>query len=195
MSQEDVAVVQSAYEAFRRGDVQAIFALLHPEIELYQSEWVPWGGKYKGHEEAGYFFSNLTETIESRVDPDQFIDDEEGHVVAVGHTRGSVRTTRREFEVPIVHVWTIREGKALKFEAYIATFQMRVALALPSVFPRILYAGSLVFGNMPSIGSSANRGTTRLPSLAARAKALARSPGRLVGGLSRPRASLLRGSR
>lgn len=130
MSQEDVAVVQSAYEAFRRGTVQAIFALLHPEIELYQSEWVPWGGKYKGHEEAGYFFSNLTETIESRVDPDQFVDDEEGHVVAVGHTRGSVRTTRREFEVPIVHVWTIKEGKALRFEAYIDTSQMRVALGL-----------------------------------------------------------------
>jgi uncharacterized protein len=130
MSQEDIAVVQSAYEVLRRGDVQAIFALLDPEIELYQSEWVPWGGKYKGHEEVGYFFSNLTQTIESRVDPDQFIDDEEGHVVAVGYTRGSVRATRREFEVPIVHVWTIREGKAVKFEAYIDTFQMRVALGL-----------------------------------------------------------------
>ena len=130
MSQEDVAVVQGAYEAFRREDVQAIFGLLHPEIELYQSKWVPWGGKYKGHEEAGYFFSNLTQTIESRVDPDQFIDDEEGHVVAVGHTRGSVRATRREFEVPVVHVWTIREGKADKFEACIDTFQMRVALGL-----------------------------------------------------------------
>ena len=72
----------------------------------------------------------MTETIESRVDLDQFIDDEEGHVVAVGHTRGSVRATRREFEVPVVHVWTIREGKADKFEAYIDIFQMRVALGL-----------------------------------------------------------------
>src|SRR5829696_3284044 len=118
MSQEDVAVVQGAYEAFRREDVRVIFALLHPEIELYQSEWVPWGGKYKGHEEVGYFFSKLTETIEPRVDPDQFIDDEEGHVVAVGHTGGRVHATRREFEVPAVHVWRIKEGKALKFLAY-----------------------------------------------------------------------------
>jgi len=130
MSQEDVAIVQSAYEAFRRGDVQVIFALLHPEIELYQSEGVPWGGKYKGYEEVGYFFSKLTETIEPRVDPDQFSDDEEGYVVAVGHTRGSVHATRREFEVPAVHVWTITEGKAVKFEAYIDTFKMRVALGL-----------------------------------------------------------------
>ena len=97
MSQEDVAVVRSVYEAFRRGDVQAIFGLLHPEIELYQSERVPWGGTYKGHEQAGYFFSKLTETVESRFDPDQFIDDEEGHVVAVGHTRGIVHATGREY--------------------------------------------------------------------------------------------------
>ena len=130
MSQEDVAVVQGAYEAFRREDVQAIFGLLHPEIELYQSKWVPWGGKYKGHEEVGYFFSKLTGTIESMVVPDQFIDDEEGHVVVIGHTRGSVRATGREFEVPAVDVWTIREGKAVKFEAYIDAFQMRVALGL-----------------------------------------------------------------
>jgi ketosteroid isomerase-like protein len=130
MSQEDVTVVQSAYEAFRRGDVQAIFALLHPEIELYQSKRVPWGGKYKGHEEAGHFFSKLTENIEPRVEPDQYIDDEEGDVVAVGYTRGSVRATGREFEVPAVHVWTIREGKAVKFEAYIDALQMRVALGL-----------------------------------------------------------------
>ena len=61
---------------------------------------------------------------------DEFIDDEEGHIVAVGHTRGVVRATGREFEVPAVHVWTIREGKAVKFEAYVDTFQMRVALGL-----------------------------------------------------------------
>ena len=88
------------------------------------------GGKYKGYEEVVYFLSKLTETIEPRVDPDQFIDDEEGYVVAVGHSRGSVHATRREFEVPAVHVWTIREGKALKFVAYIVTFQRRVALGL-----------------------------------------------------------------
>jgi ketosteroid isomerase-like protein len=130
MSQENVAVVRSAYNAFSSGNVQTIFDLLHPEIEIYQSEGVPCGGKYKGHQEIGNFFEKLTETIESRVEPDQFIDDEAGHVVAVGHTRGRVRATGREFDVPAVHVWTIREGKAVKVEAYIDTAEMRVALGL-----------------------------------------------------------------
>jgi ketosteroid isomerase-like protein len=130
MSQENVAVVRSADNAFSSGNVQTIFDLLHPEIEIYQSEGVPCGGKYKGHQEIGNFFEKLTETIESRVEPDQFIDDEAGHVVAVGHTRGRVRATGREFDVPAVHVWTIREGKAVKVEAYIDTAEMRVALGL-----------------------------------------------------------------
>ena len=72
----------------------------------------------------------VTETIVSRIEPDQFIDDDAAHVVAVGHTRGRVRATGREFDVPAVHVWTIREGKAVKFEAYIDTAEMRVALGL-----------------------------------------------------------------
>ena len=130
MSQENVAVVRSAYDAFRRGNVQMIFHLLHAEIEIYQSEGVPWGGTYKGHQEIASFIEKLTETIESRVEPDQYIEDEAGHVVAVGHTRGRVRATGREFDVPAVHVWTIREGKAVKFEAYIDTAEMRVALGL-----------------------------------------------------------------
>ena len=88
------------------------------------------GRDVQGTRGSRYFFSKLTETVESRFDPDQFIDDEEGHVVAVGHTRGIVHATGREFEVPAVHVWTLREGKAVKFEAYIDAFQMRVALGL-----------------------------------------------------------------
>jgi ketosteroid isomerase-like protein len=132
MSQENVAVVRSAYDAFRRGNVQMIFHLLHTEIEIYQSEGVPWGGIYKGHQEIASFFKKLTETIESRVEPDHLIDDDAGHVVVVGHTRGRVRGTGREFDLPTVHVWTIREGKVVKFEAYIDTAEMRVALGLVS---------------------------------------------------------------
>lgn len=130
MSQKNIAVVRSAYDAFSSGNVQSIFDLLHPEIEIYQSEGLPWGGRYKGHQEIGSYLKKVTETIESKVEPDRFIDDEAGHVVAVGHTRGRVRATGREFEVPVVHVWTIREGKAVKFEAYIDTAEMRVALGL-----------------------------------------------------------------
>jgi uncharacterized protein len=130
MSEANVALVRSLYDARKRKDIQTIFELLHAEAEFYQSKQVPWGGTYKGHEEIGNFYSKLTETIDSRLDVDEFVDDAEDHVVAVGYSRGRVRDTGREFEVSAVHVWTIRDGKVVKFEAYIDTPKMRVALGL-----------------------------------------------------------------
>lgn len=127
MSQGNVTVVRNVYDAFRRGDIQAIFDALDPEVEFYQSDEIPWGGQYHGHKEVGVFFQKLTSTIESKVDPDQFVDSGD-HVVAVGHTRGRVRATGKEFEVPAVHVWTLRNGKTVRFEAYIDNPRMIAAL-------------------------------------------------------------------
>ncbi len=128
MSEENVEILRGGYEAFRRGDIQAVPELFDPEIEIYQSERLPWGGSYKGPEEVGQFFAKLTETIESEVDPDQFVDDEEDHVVVFGRSRGKVRATGREFDVAAVHVWTMRDGKAVRFESYVDTPKMREAL-------------------------------------------------------------------
>jgi ketosteroid isomerase-like protein len=56
--------------------------------------------------------------VESRVDIDDIIDAGE-HIVAVGHSRGRVRASGNAFEVAVVHVWTMRQGKALRFENYL----------------------------------------------------------------------------
>jgi hypothetical protein len=127
MSQANVELVRSGYEAFRRRDFAAVFQLLDTEVEVYQSEEIPWGGRYRGHTEVQQFFARLTQTIESRVDPDQFIDAGD-RIVAVGHSRGTVHATGKAFEVPAVHVWTVRGGKAVRFEAYIDNPAMLRAL-------------------------------------------------------------------
>ena len=59
MSQENVRTIRSLYEAFGRKDLPAIFAVLHPQVELYQSALLPWGGIYRGQEEAKRFFTTL----------------------------------------------------------------------------------------------------------------------------------------
>lgn len=130
MPQETVAVVRDIYDAFARGDVEAIFGLVHPEVRLYQSDQLPWGGEYREHEGFGEFLTKLTSTVESKLETGLFIDDEDGHVVQVGRTRGKVRATGKEFDVPEIHVWTIEEGKAIRYEAYIDTKMMREALDL-----------------------------------------------------------------
>ena len=127
MSDENVSIVRRSYEAFRRRDLPTVIALLDPEVEYYQSDEVPWGGRYYGHAGVAEFFQKLTSAIESHVDPDQFVDAGD-HVVAVGHTRGTVRATGKDFEVPAVHVWRLRDGKVVRFEAYIDNPRMLAAL-------------------------------------------------------------------
>jgi ketosteroid isomerase-like protein len=118
MSQEDVRTIRGLYDAFGRKDLPAIFAILHPQVEFYQSALLPWGGVYRGQEEATRFFTTLVEHVESRVDIDDIIDAGE-HIVAVGHSRGRVKASGNAFEVAVVHVWTMRQGKALRFENYL----------------------------------------------------------------------------
>ncbi len=127
---DDVRTVKDIYGAFGRGDVPAIFGLFHPEAEVYQSARLPWGGEYRGHEELGVFLSKLTSAVESEVETGRFIDDEDGHVVQIGHTRGTVRETGAQFEVPGTHVWTVQDGKVKRFESYVDTAKMRAVLGL-----------------------------------------------------------------
>lgn len=128
MPENSLAVVRAIYDAFARGDFETIF--VHPEVELYQSSRLPWGGEYRGHEGFGEFLTKLAGTIESKVEIGVLLDDEESHIVQIGRTRGKVRATAREFDVPETHVWTVEDGKAIRYEAYLDTRMMREALGL-----------------------------------------------------------------
>ena len=77
--------------------------------------------------EVGAFLQKLTSAIESKFKADQFVDSGD-QVVAVGYTRGVARATGKEFEVPAVHVWTLKNGKVLRFDAYIDNPRMIAAL-------------------------------------------------------------------
>ena len=69
----------------------------------------------------------LISAIESKFNADQFVDSGD-QVVAVGYTRGIARPTGKEFGVPAVHVWTLKNGKIFRLEAYIDNPVMIAAL-------------------------------------------------------------------
>ncbi len=125
-----VAVVRDIYDAFGRGDLPGIFALVHPKATIYQSSRLPWGGRYDGHAGMAEFLGKLTGVVASRVTTERFIDDEEGHVVAIGVTAGHVLATGRPFAVRETHLWTVADGLVTRFESYIDTGAMREALGL-----------------------------------------------------------------
>jgi ketosteroid isomerase-like protein len=127
VSVSNVALVQELYDAFARRDVPAILARLHPEVELHQTELVPWGGHYRGHAGAGEFFGRVVAAIDSAVSIERFVDADD-HVAAVGRTRGRTRERGIAFDLAIVHVWTVREGRITRLEVFIDTPAMLEAL-------------------------------------------------------------------
>lgn len=124
---DPVQAVRAIYAAYARRDVTTLFAAFSPEIEVHQSELLPWGGRYQRLSGARSFFARLIDHIESQMEPLQFVPAGE-QVVVVGRTRGSVRANGAVFDVAAVHVWTLHAGKATRFEAYIDTPAMLAAL-------------------------------------------------------------------
>jgi hypothetical protein len=130
MLEKNIELIRGGYDAYARGDFPAVFALLHPEVEIRQTELLPWGGTYHGHEQAREFFRKLNECIEGRPEPEEFIpagDD----VVVVGRLRGRARASGRSYDLKIVHLWSIEGRQVVRFAAFIDTRGMLSALTVP----------------------------------------------------------------
>jgi uncharacterized protein len=128
MNSPAVLVVKEIYEAFSRRDVAKAFSYFAPDIEMVQTPALPWGGTYHGHDGARQFFERLTQRINSKVTIERIIDAIE-HVVVIGRTAGQVNATGISYDVPLAHVWSVREGRVWRVEFHIDTPLMLEALS------------------------------------------------------------------
>ncbi|MGZ4758861.1 MAG: nuclear transport factor 2 family protein [Acidimicrobiales bacterium] len=123
----EIDVVQRIYAAMADRDVGTLFELLDPGIVVTQDPRLPWGGRHVGHDGYATFGLALTGTIESAVTTEAiFMADDE--VIQAGRTRGTVQANGATFDIPEVHRWTIRDGKAVGAHFAIDTAAMLEAL-------------------------------------------------------------------
>jgi ketosteroid isomerase-like protein len=127
----NTSVVRRGYEAYAKRDFAAVFALLHPEVEIVQTPLLPWGGAYRGHAGAREFFGKLGELTEAVPEPSTYISAGDD-VVVVARRRGRVRATGAPIDLDVAHVWTVKDGLAVRFAAYIDTPAMLAALGAPA---------------------------------------------------------------
>jgi ketosteroid isomerase-like protein len=131
MSQENVELVRRGYDAFARGDVDAVLADLDQEIEVLSWPGIAGEDSYHGH--AGflaYAAGWLESWDEYRLSPEEIIDAGDRVVViyrAVGRGRGS----GIEVETQLGHLWTIRDGKAVRLDIYRTRAEALEAAGLP----------------------------------------------------------------
>jgi ketosteroid isomerase-like protein len=127
MYRKPTQTVQELYDAFARRDLLRVFSLLSPDIEIVQSEELPWGGLYRGHDGARQFFAKLGSHINSTLDIERLIDAED-HVVAIGWTHGTVNATGASYRVPTAHVWRVRDSLVIQTQFFIDNPNMLEAL-------------------------------------------------------------------
>jgi ketosteroid isomerase-like protein len=123
---EMAEVMRGAYEAFSRGELDAVVDLLHPEVE-----WVPPTDSVEPHPLRGrdavreYLAPNIFE--EQSAEPLELI--EEGdRVLVVARVRARARGSGIEIDQVVYHLFTIENGLAVRFSAHIDRNQALAAL-------------------------------------------------------------------
>ena len=111
----NLASVRAVYDAFAKGDVPAVLGFLNPGVEWTEAEGFPYGGTYVGPQAVleNVFMRLGTEWEGFAAVPGEFIDGGDA-VVALGEYSGKYKATGKSFRANFAHVWTIREGKAVK---------------------------------------------------------------------------------
>jgi len=119
----NLAVVQKLYEAFGRGDLPTILSHIAEDVTwkyLGPAE-IPFGGTRHGRDQVAQFFAAIAESLEVQdFGIDQFVVQGDT-VVALGHERMHVKATGRTYNTDWAHVFTLRDGKVVKFSEYADT--------------------------------------------------------------------------
>ncbi len=110
MSDENVELVRSIYEAFNRRDWDAGFRDAHPDFE-FTIQRGPSTGTHRGREEVQGLLEDQAAAFDVWiVEPERFFETGDRIVAFVRfHLRPKGSTA--EFEIRIGHLWTIRDGK------------------------------------------------------------------------------------
>ena len=115
---DNVEMVQGAYEAFGRGDIQALMENFADDIEWHSPEPLPQHIDARGPEDVGQFFQSVADNwSDFQVDLDDICASGD-RVCAIGHAAGKL--DGGEAEYGFVHAWTIRDGKLARFDEYVA---------------------------------------------------------------------------
>ena len=113
-------IVLGLYQALAERNLEGLSAVIDPAIVVQQSEALPWGGVYRELEGFHRFFGTVLQYLDSTVAIERLI--EAGNQVAVvGRTRGMVRANGRAFDVPLVHLYELRDHRIVRSTILIDT--------------------------------------------------------------------------
>lgn len=124
MSQDNVTLVRGMYEAFQRGDIEAIAAIMAPDAEwqvMGRPEDYPTFGKWTGPGGVRDFFRLVADTQDMKEFTTREFLGLGDHVVVTGHYEWVVRNTGSSFDAEWCHLLTVTNGKVTRFREFTDT--------------------------------------------------------------------------
>jgi len=122
-------IVKGHYDANDRKDLDGMIADFAPDIQWTEMDGFPCRGTFIGTQEVienvfavlGRDFEDFAFTLENLLDAGN-------SVVGVGNYHGTYRATGKSFNIRVVHVWHVSEGRIDRFEQFTDTLRMAEAM-------------------------------------------------------------------
>ena len=120
MTREAVEVTRRAFQAFDDGGLEAVFAVLAPDIEWTVRADLPDAGTYHGHAEVSQLFGRFSDVMDDIwMRPEEFIAVGAGTVVVPLRWGGRGKASGAEFEeTRETWVATVRDGEIVRIREY-----------------------------------------------------------------------------
>jgi hypothetical protein len=102
------------YGAAARGDLEAFIGAMHPEVEIHEPGWLPYGGVYRGIEGLGELLPAATAVLDlsTLAVRTMIVEGEHGFVEV------EIKTSDGTATAIVGEHWTIRDGKPWHCRVY-----------------------------------------------------------------------------
>jgi ketosteroid isomerase-like protein len=136
--QQNAALIQSLYDAFKRGDIPFILNSLAEDVSwtMEGPSTIPYAGKRKGTAQVKQFFEALANTQTNHKLTMEPLIAQGDQVSGLGRFSATVTATGRNFDSQVAHFFTVKDGKVSRFVDVVDTAAMADAYRAASAAGR-----------------------------------------------------------
>jgi ketosteroid isomerase-like protein len=128
MAQDNVDVVQGAWDAWVAGDIEAATNIMAPDGQVTAPTSLPWGGTFLGPEGFRDFITGLLNHFKDfKATPEKVLGADDDHVIVTANVRGRTKDGAT-IENKSVWIYKLRGGQVVSAETFADTAAILKAL-------------------------------------------------------------------
>ena len=118
MRDEDLEGLRASYEALNRGDIEGTVEALAPNAEWHESSELPDSGVFRGRDAVRSFLEDFLEQwSEFRQEIEEVLVEGDRAALFI-HLTARGRESGARVDARYAHLWTVRDSKGVRVDAY-----------------------------------------------------------------------------